>query len=124
MAYCRFWKRKLAGNKEIEFPDRLCGAIADITDGFSFAYIQEAFVAALIVVARGGGGGGDHGDGGSEDSAAGWEAVEGDAIEDGWVGVTNDDDGSDDGDISDLVLWVEIKKQVAILREGMEEKRS
>jgi hypothetical protein len=27
----------------------------------------------------------------------------------------------DDGDLDDLVLWVEIKKQVAILREGMEE---
>jgi hypothetical protein len=119
VAYCRFWQRKLAGNKDIEFPDRLCGAIADITDGFSFAYIQEAFVAALIVVARGGG----DGDGSSEEgSAAGWEAVEGDEIEDGWVGVA-DDEGVDDGDLDDLVLWVEIKKQIAILREGMEEKR-
>jgi hypothetical protein len=48
--------------------------------------------------------------------------VEGDEIEDGWVGVA-DDEGVDDGDLDDLVLWVEIKKQIAILREGMEEKR-
>lgn len=61
-------------------------------------------MATLIVLARG-----------SSDSAE-WEAV-GDEIEDGWVGV----DGSDD-DLDDLVLWVEIKKQVAILREGMEKR--
>ncbi|KAK3293808.1 P-loop containing nucleoside triphosphate hydrolase protein [Chaetomium fimeti] len=122
VAYCRFWQRKLAGNRDIEFPDRLCGAIAGITDGFSFAYIQEAFVAALIVVARGGSDGGDGGDGSEGWSAAGWESVEGDEIADGWVGIADED--LDDGDLDDLVLWVEIKKQVAILREGMEEKRS
>ena len=49
-------------------------------------------------------------------------------IEDDWERLTledsdGSDDGSDDGDDEDLdkyVLWVEIKKQVAILREGIE----
>jgi SpoVK/Ycf46/Vps4 family AAA+-type ATPase len=109
VAYCQFWQRKLAGNKDIEFPDKLCKAIAGITDGFSFAYIQEAFVASLIVIARD-----------SEGSAA-WESTGSDGIEDGWVGVGASED---DGDLDDLVLWVEIQKQVAILREGMEEKRA
>ncbi|KAL8691639.1 MAG: hypothetical protein Q9224_004131, partial [Gallowayella concinna] len=67
VAYCEFWRRKLgADNKgdegelmggsageeaEVEFPHRLCGAIAGITAGFSFAYIQEAFVASLLAIA-------------------------------------------------------------------------
>ena len=108
VAYCRFWQRKLADNKDVEFPDKLCKAIADITDGFSFAYIQEAFVAALIAIARN-----------SNSGVAGKWGFRGDEIEDGWVGVTASED---DGDLGDLALWVEIKKQVAILREGMQEK--
>ena len=49
--YSQFWQRKLRDNKEIEFPDKLCVAIADITHDFSFAYMQEAFVAALLALA-------------------------------------------------------------------------
>lgn len=51
--YCEFWRRKLDGNEDVEFPHFLCPAIASITDGFSFAYIQEAFVAALLAIANG-----------------------------------------------------------------------
>jgi len=49
--YAAFWQRKLKDNKDIEFPDSLCDAIAGITDGFSFAYMQEAFVASLLAIA-------------------------------------------------------------------------
>ncbi|KAJ2971269.1 hypothetical protein NUW58_g9464 [Xylaria curta] len=52
VAYCKFWQKKLSDNKDIEFPDELCDAIAEITDKFSFAYMQEAFVAALLAIAR------------------------------------------------------------------------
>jgi hypothetical protein len=61
-------------------------------------------VATLIVLAR------------ESRGSAEWEAVARDEIEDGWVGVGADEE------FDDLVLWVEIKKQVAILREGMEER--
>ncbi|KAK3687168.1 P-loop containing nucleoside triphosphate hydrolase protein [Podospora appendiculata] len=105
IAYCHFWQRKLADNKDIEFPDRLCTDIADITDGFSFAYMQEAFVAALLAIANGGG---------AEDAALAASELG----EDGWVGVDSGD-SSEDGD-EELILWVEIQKQVAILREGMD----
>ncbi len=108
IVYCRFWQRKLADNKDIEFPDKLCKAIAGITDGFSFAYIQEAFVAALITIARG-----------SDEAWMGWASAADNEIEDGWVGVAGPED---DDDLDGLVLWAEIKKQVAILREGMEER--
>ncbi|KAK3358524.1 P-loop containing nucleoside triphosphate hydrolase protein [Lasiosphaeria ovina] len=107
VAYCKFWQKKLAHNKAIDFPDKLCGAVAEITHDFSFAYIQEAFVASLLSIAR--------------DST---RTVVGSAtaneLEDGWVGVSRGDEGED---LDDLILWVELKKQVAILREGMEEKR-
>ncbi|KAK4890923.1 hypothetical protein LTR28_002533, partial [Elasticomyces elasticus] len=49
--YCHYWQKKLSDNKEVEFPDELCTAIAKITDDFSFAYIQEAFIAALLTIA-------------------------------------------------------------------------
>jgi transitional endoplasmic reticulum ATPase len=68
----------------------LCEKIAAITDKFSFAYMQEAFVAALLAIAVRGGkdvvarGGGD--------------------------------------DVEKLELWVEIQKQVKILKDEMEEK--
>lgn len=108
VAYCRFWQHKLADNKDLEFPDKLCTAIAEITHGFSFAYIQEAFVAALLVIAR------------DAEDILKYEPSDGDDMEDDWVGVAKPGRAADD--LDDLVLWVEIKKQVAILREGMEEK--
>ncbi|KAF9878855.1 ATPase [Colletotrichum karsti] len=107
-AYCKFWQKKLKGNKEIEFPDKLCTAIAKITDKFSFAYIQEAFVAALLAIAQ-------KKDNGRDEVEALTEQ-----LEDDWLGVV---DSTEDEDIEKLVLWVEIKKQIEILREGMEDKK-
>lgn len=49
--YCEFWRKKLSDNEEVEFPSELCPAIAKITSKFSFAYIQEAFVATLLALA-------------------------------------------------------------------------
>lgn len=49
--YSEFWRRKLADNESIEFPEKLNRAIASITEDFSFAYMQEAFVAALLAIA-------------------------------------------------------------------------
>ena len=85
VAYCHFWQRKLSDNKDIDFPDKLCRAIADITNDFSFAYIQEAFVAALLIIAR---------DSKAVSKPRGGE----DEIEDGWVGVTHTDEGDGDDD--------------------------
>ncbi|KAK0712329.1 P-loop containing nucleoside triphosphate hydrolase protein [Apiosordaria backusii] len=113
VAYCKFWQGKLKSNKDLDFPDKLCKAIAEITDGFSFAYIQEAFVAALLVIAR---------DSNAFDVAS---ALEEAGAEDDWVSVDapDSDDDDDDTDLEKLVLWVEIKKQIEILRQGMGEER-
>ena len=48
--YADYWRNKLKDNKKIDFPEEMSPAVADITDGFSFAYMKEAFVAALLVI--------------------------------------------------------------------------
>jgi transitional endoplasmic reticulum ATPase len=48
--YAKYWKAKLKENKKVEFPEAMVGRVADITGGFSFAYMKEAFVAALLVI--------------------------------------------------------------------------
>ena len=40
----KYWQSKLSDNKDLDFPDTLCPAVAKITPGFSFAYMQEAVV--------------------------------------------------------------------------------
>ncbi|KAF8525316.1 P-loop containing nucleoside triphosphate hydrolase protein [Gautieria morchelliformis] len=49
--YIRYWQEKLKNNKDIEFPDTLLRDIAELCEGFSFAYLKEAFVSALILLA-------------------------------------------------------------------------
>lgn len=91
--------------------------------------MQEAFVAALLAIARR-----------SALRTAAIAAQDGNASDSDWVGVDGGDDqghddagedqgddlgngsGDDPGDLDKYVLWVEIKKQIAILREGMESK--
>ncbi|KAK3174448.1 hypothetical protein OEA41_001694 [Lepraria neglecta] len=100
--YCDYWRGKLKGKKvKIEFPKKICPAVAIITDGFSFAYIQEAFVASLLAIAA------------RRSEVIGETKAE---VEGGG------DDGDDDGDkdLNDYELWREIKKQVKALRDDMD----
>lgn len=114
VAYCHFWQSKLADNDAVEFPDQLCEAIAGITDLFSFAYIQEAFVAALLAIAR--------------DSAVSRGRVQRDSTVDtltkkmasDWVEISENEAMREDPGLATNALWVEIQKQVKILREGLE----
>jgi hypothetical protein len=46
--YCEYWRRKVAHKGEVKFPQKLCPAMARITHGFSFAFLQECFVASLL----------------------------------------------------------------------------
>ena len=112
--YCEYWQGKLSDTNDIEFPHRMCAAIAEITDGFSFAYMQEAFVAALLVIA------------GRKDNSAG----------NGWkqrLEIKLRQDSTDnnfdcpaqkeaDNDLDKFVLWREIKIQIKLLREDLEKK--
>jgi SpoVK/Ycf46/Vps4 family AAA+-type ATPase len=104
VAYAQYWQKKLESNKDVDFPDALCGAIASITDGFSFAYIQEAMVASLLAIASEGGK-----DNKEDQLAAGVERL----------GLEGGGGGDEHKDLERLVLWREIKKQVKILRDEM-----
>ncbi|ETN37632.1 uncharacterized protein HMPREF1541_07255 [Cyphellophora europaea CBS 101466] len=135
--YAEFWRKKVrdAGEGkgtegvhdrkekegEVEFPKVLCEKIAGITDGFSFAYMQEAFVSALLVIATRQREGTDSR--GDEVKMLGeqWELLdleENEKASDGG----NGDDG-DDKDLDKYVLWREIKKQVETLRKEMDKKK-
>ncbi|EPE36676.1 P-loop containing nucleoside triphosphate hydrolase [Glarea lozoyensis ATCC 20868] len=48
--YADYWRHKLRNNKKVDFPPEMSVRVADITAGFSFAYMKEAFVAALLVI--------------------------------------------------------------------------
>lgn len=50
--YCEYWRHKLESKSFIDFPQKLCPAMAHITPGFSFAFLQECFVATLLILAR------------------------------------------------------------------------
>lgn len=52
MLYMQYWQGKLEDNSDVELPDKMCEAIAKITKGFSFAYLQEAMIASLLIIAR------------------------------------------------------------------------
>ncbi|KAF2098637.1 P-loop containing nucleoside triphosphate hydrolase protein [Rhizodiscina lignyota] len=89
--YCDYWRRKLQKKPSIEFPKVLCRPMAKITDDFSFAYLQEAFVATLLVLARG------------EEPGSHEEYAE---------------DGGD-GDLESYELYRAFRAQVKLLREDM-----
>ncbi|KAJ7750905.1 P-loop containing nucleoside triphosphate hydrolase protein [Mycena metata] len=49
--YAQYWQNKLKSNEEIDFPDALVDEAAEQTDKFSFAYLKEVFVSALVMLA-------------------------------------------------------------------------
>ena len=51
--YCEYWRHKLEKKPDVEFPRKLSPAMAHITSSFSFAFLQECFVATLLTLARG-----------------------------------------------------------------------
>ena len=96
--YCEYWRNKLKSKKSIDFPEKLCPAMAHITQGFSFAFLQECFVATLLVLAR--------------------EEIE-------IVAISADArpfDGDND-DLDDYKLWVTFKEQAEVLRKEVENQK-
>ena len=49
--YVDHWRAKIAKTSSVYFPKSLSTRVAALTQGFSFAYMQEAFVTALLVLA-------------------------------------------------------------------------
>ncbi|KAK0927352.1 hypothetical protein LTR91_003840 [Friedmanniomyces endolithicus] len=128
--YMVYWQHKLSDNHDLEFPDKLCPAVAKITNGFSFAYLQEAMVASLLAIAR------DQ-DGFSERVCLECLEAHAQASKGGmcdrdcrrsfkgfydWVSMVRRQD-EEDPDLDNYVLWREIKKQVRILKEELGEEK-
>ena len=51
--YAEYWRKKLLRNGTVDFPEELCKTIAQLSEGFSFAYLKELFVMALLSLVRG-----------------------------------------------------------------------
>ena len=49
LLYSHYWQQKLQFNADIEFSDRVCQAVAESTNGFTFAYLKELFVQTLLM---------------------------------------------------------------------------
>ena len=107
--YAQFWREKVKKRTQdsIAFPEKICSAIADITGGFSFAYMQEAFVATLLALARD-----------SSDDEAGFEGAE-DVGDLTTLRGGGEEDPHDD--LNGYKLWRVIKTQVKSLRDDMGE---
>ena len=95
--YAEYWREKLKKSKVV-YPKILCPAMAKITDGFSFAYMQEAYVASLLDIARRD----------EEESAI----LTQQPSFDGFTG--------DGEDLDDYLLWRVFKEQVKNLRHEMD----
>lgn len=103
--YCQYWRVRLKNKKvEVEFPMKICAAMALITDGFSFAYLQEAFVATLLAIAQ-------------RRSELFFDEDDEDEEEVG-MALGGGDDG--DKDLDDYELWRELKRTIKSLREDMD----
>lgn len=118
--YAHFWQRKLKDNKNVDFPDKLCPAISRITNDFSFAFMQEAFVASLLAIAR------QEPDKIIQESLNTNKKFNIDEADSDWLRLTDDDDdddneSDDDEELNKYVLWREIQRQVRILRKGIKD---
>jgi len=106
--YCHYWQKKLKDNDDIDFPDKLCPAIAKITENFSFAYIQEAFVSALLAIAN------------ARDTLVDGKDDMG-RLQDKWEMLEMDDPEDtpidEDKDLEKYVLWRHIKVEIETLKK-------
>lgn len=118
--YAKFWQGKLKDNKDLKFPDKLCSKIAEITDKFSFAYMQEAFVASLLAIAARSGKDEDT----MEKERHRWVGPKEPltaAEETAWVERIIREAERPDPELDNLELWKEMQKQVRILKEEIKD---
>ncbi|KAF2228843.1 proteasome-activating nucleotidase [Viridothelium virens] len=54
LAYCEYWRNQVAKNPKVDFPPGLSQIFAQLTKGFSFAYLKDLFISSLLILARGG----------------------------------------------------------------------
>jgi transitional endoplasmic reticulum ATPase len=122
--YAEFWRHKVLknnekiveqGDDEVEFPEDMCKAVAGITDKFSFAYMQEAFLAALLQIAIGA----KSGHGGSTSPSTGYFFVQNEASDPADATGTDVSEVKDEDELDKFILWRKFKDQVKILRDQL-----
>ena len=96
--YCDSWRPKLSKNKTVDFPPTISEALAEITEGFSFAYLKETFITSLLMIV------------GSHKGTS--KAIDG-----------LPEAGQEIHELDHLLLWRVISKQVKNLRAEMEDAR-
>lgn len=96
LSLIRVHRSKLSQDISIKLPTQISSAIASITEGFSFAYLQEAFVTALMSIVQ----------------AQRANPVRPDASE-----IPTSDD------LASNAVWQAISKQVQTLRKEMKDSR-
>ncbi|MCJ1243575.1 hypothetical protein MMC30_000772 [Trapelia coarctata] len=124
--YCNYWRQKIqsrtdrqeansgAGKPQIDFPEKLCPAMAAKMDHFSFAYMKEAFVATLLTLAER-----------TDDDVEEGEESEGKDGEKEGLGGSEEKETEMDGDDGDefdkYEIWRVFVEQVKILREDVDD---
>lgn len=98
--YAEYWYRKLKPNTNVDFPKKLCQPMAHVTPGFSFAFMQECFVATMLALARKG----------EEKKAV--------------VSFLRPYDPENSDGLDDYEIWVEFKAQAEILRKEIESQKT
>ncbi|KAK4496434.1 hypothetical protein PRZ48_012414 [Zasmidium cellare] len=53
LLYCDYWRKKLQKNSSVDFHEDISQVIAQLTEGFSFAYLKELFVQTLLALVGG-----------------------------------------------------------------------
>lgn len=51
--YCDYWRKKLQKNNNVDFHEDVSKVVAQLTEGFSFAYLKELFVQTLLALVGG-----------------------------------------------------------------------
>ena len=92
----RVYRSKLSKNSSLRLPTQISSAIASITEGFSFAYLQEAFVTALLSIIQ---------------------TQRASSVQPNASGISTSDD------LASNAVWQAISKQVQTLRKEMKDSR-
>lgn len=92
----RVYRSKLSKNSSLRLPLQISSAIASITEGFSFAYLQEAFVTALLSIVQ---------------------TQRANLVKPDASGISTSDD------LASNAVWQAINKQVQTLRKEMKDSR-
>lgn len=51
--YCEYWRKKLQKNSNVDFHEDISKVVAQLTEGFSFAYLKELFIQTLLGIVGG-----------------------------------------------------------------------